>query len=72
MRDFCSVKASSCVRYAGFTLTSAAPTRAQARCTSIHSAQLVDHSPTRSPLRTPSDAKPRATASVASRSSRQV
>ena len=36
----------------GLTLTSAAPARAQPMCSMIHSMQLVDHSPTRSPRRT--------------------
>ena len=70
--NFRSTKASSCERYAGLTLTSTAPMRAVASCSRIHSAQLDDQTPTRSPGRTPRLQRPSARRRDAASSSAHV
>ena len=72
MRDFARTKRNSCERYAGLTLTSTRPERAHAKCSRIHSAQLLAHTPTRSPGCRPRPASPRAVRSTSVASAAHV
>ena len=69
---FLSPYSSSCVLYAGFTVTRIAPTSAVENCAIAHSGWFVAHTATRSPLRTPSAMKLFAAARHISWNSRYV
>ncbi len=72
MPDCSSAYLSSWVRYAGLMLTRIAPILAVANWVIVHSAQLGDQMPTRSPLVIPARTSPIASPSTAASSSDQV